>query len=191
MDQNTDLSVEPQPKTNEYVFCCDAEMYEIIENCISHTDGEFVIGIETKQFKNLSINSNKFVPDWKDQWIRNPCMFLENNVYTDITNFIKSDVIKHIKDLHEDDEYKNGQDEIEAFRLYTSIAIAEKTCTITSDIGNKYTLSTYCDDYIVICIDPYEENITIKSLINLRDFMNKLKKEGRISQKSRITRIYI
>ncbi len=38
MDQNTDLQVEPQPKTNEY--CCDAEMYEIIENCISHTDGE-------------------------------------------------------------------------------------------------------------------------------------------------------
>ena len=37
MDQNTELPVEPQPNTNE--FCSDAEMYEIIENCISHTDG--------------------------------------------------------------------------------------------------------------------------------------------------------
>ena len=60
MEQNTDLPVDPQPKTNE--FCNDAEMYEIIENCIGHTDGESVIGIETtKQVANLSIKLDKFV----------------------------------------------------------------------------------------------------------------------------------
>ena len=39
--------------------------------------GKSRIGIETKQFKNLSIKSDKFLPDWKDQWIRNQCMFAE------------------------------------------------------------------------------------------------------------------
>ena len=189
MDQNTNLQVEPQSKTNE--FCNDAEMYEIIENCIGHTDGESVIGIETtKQVANLSIKSDKFVSDWKDQWIHNPYIFLENNVYTDITNVDKSRVIKLIKDFRGGYKYENDQDEIDAFRLYTSLAIATKTCTITSDIGRKYTLSTYYDRYVIIYINPCEK-YTIKSLIDLRDFMNKLKKEDRIPQESRITRICV
>ena len=57
------------------------------------------IGIETKQFKNLSIKSDKFLPDWKDQWIRNQCMFLENNIYTDITDCIHQSLLqkKHVQ----------------------------------------------------------------------------------------------
>ena len=128
--------------------------------------------------------------DWKDQWIHNPYIFLENNVYTDITNVDKSRVIKLIKDFRGGYKYENDQDAIDAFRLHTSLAIATNTCTITSDIGNKYTLSTYYDRYVIIYINPCEK-YTIKSLIDLRDFMNKLKKEGRISQESRITRICV